>query len=66
MHNKSLIFVFLLSFLMTTLLSACGSKGDLYETPAPTQDESSLEKAEAKQAAVKKNETVEPLQKKQP
>jgi predicted small lipoprotein YifL len=61
MPNKPLVFVLFLALFMTTLLSACGSKGDLYQTPA-TQ---TAEKEEA--TVVKDNEQpVQTPQKKQP
>ena len=35
MQNQPLVFVLLLALFMTMFLSACGSKGDLYQTPEP-------------------------------
>jgi predicted small lipoprotein YifL len=38
MPNKPLVFVLFLALFLTTFLSACGSKGDLYQTPEPEAD----------------------------
>ncbi|WP_343815086.1 lipoprotein [Colwellia asteriadis] len=62
MQNKSLNFVLLVTFLMLTLLSGCGAKGDLYQTPAPEAvennedvDESTTKNKQPVETPVKKS-----------
>jgi len=40
MQNKPLVFVLFLTLFLTTCLAACGSKGDLYQTPEPKAGQS--------------------------